>query len=128
MSAHRLHVVTRYELLWQSVARKCRSSQGSCGVAQHVACGRRDIQRVGYGMGWERSTLRITGRDTAQIERILTSRQPSASLREKSGCASSMHRTCLLLLSLPVLHARFVVPSESLLRTTPFNSCEEKFR
>ena len=32
---------------------------------------RRDIQRVGCGMGWERSTLRITGRDTAQTERIL---------------------------------------------------------
>ena len=33
--------------------------------------GRRDIQRVGYGMGWERSTMLITGRDTAQTERML---------------------------------------------------------
>ena len=40
-------------------------------LLKHVACGRRDIQRVGCGMGWERSTLRITGRDTAQTERIL---------------------------------------------------------
>ena len=31
---------------------------------------RRDIQRVGCGMGRERSTLRITGRDTAQTERM----------------------------------------------------------
>ena len=35
-------------------------------LLKHVACGRRDIRRVGCGMGWERSTLRITGRDTAQ--------------------------------------------------------------
>ena len=46
-------------------------SQVSSGVAYHVACGRRDIQRVGCGMGWDLSTLRITGRDTAQTERIL---------------------------------------------------------
>ena len=37
----------------------------------HVACGRRDIQRVGCGGGWDRSTLRVTGRDTAQTERML---------------------------------------------------------
>ena len=36
-----------------------------------LACRRGDIQRVGCGMGWERGTLRITGRDTAQTERIL---------------------------------------------------------
>ena len=33
--------------------------QVSSGVASHVACGRREIQRVGCGKGWERSTLRI---------------------------------------------------------------------
>ena len=39
-------------------------------LLDHVACGRRDIQRVGCGMVWERSTLRITVRDTAQTERM----------------------------------------------------------
>ena len=40
-------------------------------VALESAIQCRDIQRVGCGMGWERSTLRITGRDIAQTERIL---------------------------------------------------------
>ena len=43
----------------------------------------RDIQRVGCGMGWERSTLGIKGRDTTQTERIL--------MRLVDTCASSMY-------------------------------------
>ena len=56
-------------------------------LLQHVGCGRRDIQRVGCGMGWERSTLRITGRDTAQIERILLR------LVETSSLDSRLHHS-----------------------------------
>ena len=55
----------------------------------------RDIQRVGCGIGWERSTLRITGRDTAQIERMLMRLGYTTSLDsrlhhpgKKSVCAS----------------------------------------
>ena len=49
-------------------------------VLLDVACGRRDIQRVGCGMGWERSTLRITERDTAQTESILVRLVDNSSL------------------------------------------------
>ena len=47
--------------------------------------------------------------DWAHIHEVrwhFISRQPSASFREKSVCASSMFWSCLLLLSLAVLHAR----------------------
>ena len=77
---------------------KCCSNQVSSGVADHVACGRRDIQCVGCGVGWERSTLRIMGRDTAQTQRILMRLVDTSSLDSRLHhpgkrvcCASSMY-------------------------------------
>ena len=69
----------------------------------------------------KRSTLRITGRDTAQTERILlrlVDTSSLASFREKE-CLRVIHvlSLSLFLLSLPVVHARFVVPSEFSHRT-----------
>ena len=72
MSAHRLHGRYAGKNCYGSLfSRKCCSNQVSSGVASHVAYGRLDIQRVGCGMGWEQSTLRIMGDGTAQTERIL---------------------------------------------------------
>ena len=92
--------------------------------AKVLACGRRDIQRVGCGVGWERSTQRTTGRDTAQTERILMRLVDTSSLDSRlhhPGKRVFARHPCIelspFLLSLPVLHARFVVPSESLLLT-----------
>ena len=73
-------------------------------------------------MGWERSTLRITGRDTAQTKRILMRLVDTSSLDSRlhhSGkeCLRVIHVLSLSFLVVSASVARFVVPSESSLRT-----------
>ena len=57
-------------------------------------------------MGWERNTLRITGRDTAQTERILMRLVNTSSIQGKECLRVNLVLTLYpFLLSLPVSHA-----------------------
>ena len=74
-------------------------------------------------MGWERSTLRITGRDTAQTERILMRLVDTSSLDSRLQHPEKIvfaRHPCIELVSFLVVSASFartILPSESLLRT-----------
>ena len=85
-------VVTRFELLWPSLARKCCSNQVSSGVACHAA--RENETSNELVLLWVGNGAHCVSQDVRGHTHLtrwhFISRQPSASYGEKTVCASSM--------------------------------------